>query len=230
MLSQIILFLWPINVSLPTHISPLLISQKHSCVVKTSRIREECVRALSFNVPTSYVRTRVESLVARVLTFIVSTVIQARGPRLHQGSGPTTSRGPGSFFSLARCGSSRLLLSFLVAFEFSPSFFPKRASSFSFLSHLQRAGNVEAVSAPVQVFINTHVRPPNRDRKLHRIHTLSRYDVLGTSFGSSPSLLYRVTSFKCALPRKTRIYSRKILDRPHYFHHFTIFPFFISNN
>lgn len=59
------------------------------------------MRALSFNVPT-YVRTRVEPLVARVLTFIVSTVIQARGPRLHWG--PRLHRGPGHFLASLAAG------------------------------------------------------------------------------------------------------------------------------
>lgn len=104
----------------------------------------------------------------------------------------------------------------------------RNARPFTPFSSIYNAGNVEAVSAPVRVFINTHVHPPNRDRKLHRILTPSRYDVLGTSFGSSLSLLYRVTSFKCALPRKTGIYFRKMLDRPHYLHHFTSFPFLLN--
>lgn len=140
----------------------------------------------------------------------------------HSGPGPTASPGPGSFFSFARCGSSRLSLSFLVATLRVRALFVALTETRVLFSSTHNAGNVEAVSAPVRVFINTHVRLPNRDRKLHRILTLSRYDVLGTSFASFLSLLYRVTSFKCALPRKSRIYFRKILDRPDI--SFTIFP------
>lgn len=139
---------------------------------------------------------------ARGLTF--STAIQARGARHHQG--------PGHFLALLAAGVC-VSFSLFLSLHSSPSYFPKCASFFSPFSSIYNAGNVEAVSAPVRVFINTHVRPPNRDRKLHRILTPSRYDVLGTSFGSLLSLLYRVTSFKCALPRKTGIYFRKMILR-----------------
>lgn len=152
---------------------------------------------------------------ARGLTF--STAIQARGARHHQG--------PGHFLALLAAGvrvSFSLFLSLLLAFESSPSFFPKCASFFSFLFHLQRR-EVEAVSAPVRVFINTHGHTSTESGS-EAPSDPSRYDVLGTSFGSLLSLLYRVTSFKCALPRKTGIYFRKMFDKPHYFHHFTSFP------
>jgi len=88
----------------------------------------------------------------------------ARGSRLnfqygHSGPGPTASPGPGSFFSFARCGSSRLPLSFFCRYS-SPSSPLCRSyrNALSFFSFIYNAENVEAVSAPVRVFINTHVR------------------------------------------------------------------------
>lgn len=104
-----------------------------------------CVNACepSFNAPT-YVTQRMHARgTARGLT--LSRAIQLR---------PTGSPGPGSFFSFARCGSSYLplLASLLPPFL---SLLLRRPLSL-FLPLSLRHG--EVISAPVQVFIDTHVR------------------------------------------------------------------------
>lgn len=103
-------------------------------------------------------------------------------------------RGPGHFLALLAAGvrvfpfppPSLFLLLFFFLRRNSPPFLPKHASFTSFSLCQLRRENAEVVSAPVQVFIETHVYLP--DQKLYRILTLLRYDVLGTPFCPSASV------------------------------------------
>lgn len=116
--------------------------------------------------------------------------------------GPTGSPGARAIFYLCSLREFASLL--LSSFHFlifrrssSPSLLPKLASFFllSFFLHL-RHGNAEVVSAPVQVFINTHTYARQIEiGKLYRVLTCF-LDVLGTPFCPSLPPLYRVTSFK----------------------------------